>query len=198
MKIKLVLYLLLSLFSIGSFAQNFDIDLLTKINVDRNKSLDPAFTLITDSAIPISIATPVVIYTIGIIEKDISLKKKGLYIGEAFLMSAIISSTMKYTIGRPRPALTYPFIEQVTKANSPSFPSGHTSAAFSTATSLTIAFPKWYVVVPSYLWAGAVGYSRMHLGVHYPSDVLVGAIIGAGSAYLTYKINHWLNSKRNR
>jgi membrane-associated phospholipid phosphatase len=47
-------------------------------------------------------------------------------------------------------------------------------------------------VVPAYTWASAVGYSRMHLGVHYPSDVLAGALLGAGSAWVTYKLNKWL------
>jgi membrane-associated phospholipid phosphatase len=57
------------------------------------------------------------------------------------------------------------------------------------ATSLSLQYPKWYVIAPAYLYAGTVAYSRMDLGVHYPSDVLSGAIIGSGSAYITYKIN---------
>ena len=72
-----------------------------------------------------------------------------------------------------------------------SFPSGHTSLAFSTAASLSIQFNKWYVTLPAYLWAGSVAYSRMYLGVHYPTDVLGGAAVGIGSAYLA----HWLNQK---
>lgn len=60
---------------------------------------------------------------------------------------------------------------------------------FALATSLSLSYPKWYIIVPSYAWAGSVGYSRMDLGVHYPSDVLAGAVIGAGSAWLTYYIN---------
>ena len=54
---------------------------------------------------------------------------------------------------------------------------------------------KWYVVIPSYLWAGWVAYSRMYLGVHYPSDILGGAIVGGGSAFLMYKINNWMARK---
>ncbi len=110
-------------------------------------------------------------------------------------MSGLITSAMKLSIKRDRPFKTYPEIEKESSAGSYSFPSGHTTSAFVTATSLSLAFPKWYVIVPSYAWAGAVGYSRMHLGVHYPSDVAAGAIIGAGSAFLTYKINKWLSQK---
>jgi undecaprenyl-diphosphatase len=56
---------------------------------------------------------------------------------------------------------------------------------------LSIHFKKWYVIVPAYAWATSVGYSRMYLGEHYPTDVLVGAAIGTGSAYLS----KWLYKK---
>lgn len=76
-----------------------------------------------------------------------------------------------------------------------SFPSGHTTDAFSLATSLTLNFKQWYVIVPAYLWAGSVGYSRLYLGAHYPSDVFGGAIVGSTSAFITYKLSKWLNKK---
>ena len=63
-------------------------------------------------------------------------------------------------------------------------PSGHTALAFALATSAALEYKKWYVAVPAFLWASAVGYSRMYLGVHYFSDVLTGAAVGVGSAYL--------------
>jgi len=193
---KFITSLLLILFSINGFSQNADINLLKEINLNRNKSLDPAFTFITNSASPVSFASPIIIFSVGLIENNDTLKNKGLYLGETVLVAFAFSTALKYSINRERPFVTYPFIEKVTAGGSPSFPSGHTSTSFATATSLSIAFPKWYVIAPSFLWAGVVGYSRMHLGVHYPSDVFVGAVVGSGSAWLTYKLNQWINKKR--
>jgi membrane-associated phospholipid phosphatase len=47
-----------------------------------------------------------------------------------------------------------------------------------------IGYPKWYVIVPAALYATTVSLSRPFVGVHYPSDILVGATIGAGVAFL--------------
>ncbi|UFH45987.1 phosphatase PAP2 family protein [Flavobacterium galactosidilyticum] len=178
-------------------AQNIDITILSDINVNRNTSLDPTFKAITNSTLPISVATPLIIYSVGLIKKDSTIKNQALFIGETFLVSAFITTALKYSIKRERPFNTYPDIEKVTAAPGYSFPSGHTSTAFATATSLSMEYPKWYIIAPSFAWASAVGYSRMHLGVHYPSDVVAGAIVGSGSAYISYKLNKWINKKRS-
>lgn len=182
-------------------SQNIDIDILKNINQNRIMNSDPAFRFITNSAIPISVATPFIITTTGYLSKDSMTLRKGLFVAESFLVSIVISTAMKYTFNRPRPFETYPDeITKLSSGGSPSFPSGHTSAAFSTATSLSLAYPKWYVITPAFIWAGAVGYSRMDLGVHYPSDVLMGALVGAGSAVLTDYVNKKLlnNYRKNK
>lgn len=180
---------------LGTLFQNTysqtDINLLRQINVHRNPKLDPAFLFITNTTSAVSLSVPVITYGVGLLQKNDSTKNKGLYIAGTIFTAGAIATTLKYTIKRPRPFVTYPDIVKLASAGSPSFPSGHTSLAFSTATSLSIAFPKWYVIAPSMIWASSVGYSRMHLGVHYPSDVLAGAIIGSGSAFLC----NWLNKK---
>lgn len=194
MRFKLLFILLFPI--VTCFSQNTDIDLLKNINNNRNRNLDNSFKLITNSVGPVSFGTPIIVFGTGLFTNDSVLKKKGLYIGASIILSTGISTLMKYSINRERPFKTYPFIEKISSGGSPSFPSGHTSDAFTTATSLSLAFPKWYVIVPSFTWATAVGYSRMHLGVHYPSDVLIGAIIGAGSSYLCFKAQKWINRKR--
>jgi membrane-associated phospholipid phosphatase len=185
-KIALLFFLLIST---SVFSQNLDIDILKSINVGRNKKLDQPFRILDKSVTPLNIAVPVGIIAVGLINQDGVTTNKGLCIGASLLLASGITTGLKYTINRPRPFVTYPFIERATTVNDPSFPSGHTTSAFALATSLSLAYQKWYVVVPSYLWACSVGYSRMHLGVHYFSDVLVGALVGSGSAFLCYQLN---------
>jgi membrane-associated phospholipid phosphatase len=179
-------------------AQNIDINILRDINVNRNKNLDPTFKLVSKSALPISIAAPIIIYSVGLMKKDSAIKKQAIFIGETFLVNAFVTTALKQVVKRKRPFDSYADIDQAISAGGYSFPSGHTSIAFATATALSMAYPKWYVIAPSFVWASAVGYSRMHLGVHYPSDVFAGAILGSGSAYLTYKANKWINKKRSK
>lgn len=183
---------------VSVFSQNIDIDLLKSINLNRNTQFDGFLKHASNSAGPIAFAIPVLMLGLSYIQKDTLTRKRSLYIGASVLTAVVITNILKYSINRTRPFETYPFIEKVTSGGSPAFPSGHTSDAFSLATAISIAYPKWYVIVPSYAWAVTVGYSRMALGAHYPSDVLAGALIGVGSAYLCYKGQQWLNKRKTQ
>lgn len=179
--------------ALNLWSQNIDINILKDINLSRNKRLDNTFRFITNSATPVAFGLPAILFCIGLMKNDSLTKRNALYIGASVVSTTAIVTILKYSVNRPRPFETYPFIEKVTSGGSPSFPSGHTSDAFALATAVSLAYPKWYVIIPSYAWAGVVGYSRMDLGVHYPSDVLVSAIIGASCAYLCYRVNQKLN-----
>lgn len=96
---------------------------------------------------------------------------------------------MKYSINRNRPYDQVGISSNFYREPSPAFPSGHTSNAFTSATSFVLAYPKWYIAIPAYSWATAVGYSRIHTGVHYPSDVFIGALVGTAGAYITAFLN---------
>ena len=93
---------------------------------------------------------------------------------------------VKYLVRRPRPYVRFSDVEartHVSRWDPYSFPSGHAAIAFALATSWTLSHPKWYVAVPGYVWATSVAVSRVWLGVHYPSDVLFGALLGGVVAW---------------
>jgi len=115
-----------------------------------------------------------------------------LYGLETISAAEFITFSMKIAIHRPRPYLRDTCFFCVKPARSKAFPSGHTSEAFAMATAMSIAVPKWYVIVPAYAWASMIAYARVYLGVHYPTDVIAGAAIGSGCAYLMYELNKWL------
>ena len=130
--------------------------------------------------------------TSGLIEHDKVAVNKAFALFIAVGGSIIITEGLKPIISRTRPANAYPdLIFTHSSTHGPSFPSGHETVAFSTATMVALQYRKWYVTIPAYLWAASVGYSRMYLGVHYPSDVLAGAAIGIASAYAT----QWLTKR---
>ena len=58
------------------------------------------------------------------------------------------------------------------------FPSGHATLAFALASSWALSYPEWYVITTAAVWATSVAVSRVWLGVHYPSDILAGAVFG--------------------
>jgi membrane-associated phospholipid phosphatase len=192
MVIRILCFVCLSL---QVFSQNFDIDFLKKVNVGRNKNLDPGFQFLSGSSDYLAIGTPVTLLTVGFVKNDSELKKQGLNAAITTFGTYAAAYVFKESIKRYRPYLSYPYIENYRNEKGYSFPSGSTSLAFSTATTLSLSYPKWYVIVPSYLYAGSVGYARMHLGAHYPSDVAAGALLGAASAVVTKQLNKLITNK---
>ncbi len=178
-------------------AQNADINLLKSINNNESSFKNSFFKADAQSVAIINIAAPAALFIAGELKHNKQLKKDALYMTGAFVLSSVITQATKRIVKRERPFDKYSFIVKRSSGGGYSFPSGHTSAAFTTATSLSLLFPKWYVVVPAFLWAGSVGYARMYQGVHYPSDVLAGALVGAGSAWLGWKVQKWMDHKHH-
>ena len=194
---KLTAFILL--FVTGSVcAQNLDIHILRYLNTPDKLPSDKFFQFVSNSAVFLDIGVPVGIVTTGLIKHDDQTIRKACVAIAAAAISSGITVAVKYSVNRSRPFVTYPDIAKKSAAGSPSFPSGHTSGAFVLATSLTLSYPKWYIIVPAYSWACTVAYSRMDLGVHYPSDVLAGALIGTGSAWLTHYVNKKLIIKSHK
>jgi membrane-associated phospholipid phosphatase len=197
----LFLFVIVFLFNIKAYAQNDNCDtrFLRNLQQHRTDGKTTFYKTISGSTFPTITAVPLTYFITGMIENNKKLKQDALYMAESLVTSQIISFSTKAIINRPRPSDYDPTLIALRSAQTNAFPSGHTSAAFSTATSLAIVAPKWFVIVPAFGWASLVGYSRLYLGVHYPTDVLAGAIVGSGSAWLMYKANKWIqNSKQHK
>lgn len=101
----------------------------------------------------------------------------------AYALDVSLYLIMKNLIKRDRPAVKLETYQPwITPSDQFSFPSGHTAAAFLFAGLATIFYPAFAPFC--YLWASLIGASRVLLGVHYPSDIAAGALLGTGSALL--------------
>ncbi|MBS1565230.1 MAG: phosphatase PAP2 family protein [Bacteroidetes bacterium] len=180
-------------------AQNIDYSLLRICNIDgRTATLDNTSRFFSNGNVFFITGAPVLLLADGFFRDDPQFIAAGKNALVSLGVSTVVTFAMKSTFKRHRPFETYPNVVKLSSGGGSSFPSGHTSSAFSVATSLSMSFPRWYVIVPSYLWATSVGISRVVLGVHYPSDVLAGALVGMGSAYVTHKAGKWLQGRKGR
>jgi membrane-associated phospholipid phosphatase len=138
-------------------------------------------------------AVPSAVYAIGLVRKDSHAQHTFLLAGEAVIDSEILTTVMKDIDRRLKPVEVPPngsFSDTWFKATEGSFiggigsfPSGHTIAAFSVATVFADRYPKYKWV--AYGLAGLVGFSRVSLQAHHPSDVFAGAVLGYTIAHYT-------------
>lgn len=194
MKRSISLLFLACLLVCNASAQNWDINTLHKVNSWDGKFIRNYNKVISRTEPYIAVGVPVAMALTAWAKHDRELLKDAVYVGTSVAGTFVLTYGMKYLVDRERPFDRYPDrVHAYSYESSPSFPSGHTATAFALATSLSIKYPKWYVIAPSAFWACSVGVSRMNEGVHYPSDVLAGAAIGAGCAVVNIYVNHWLN-----
>ncbi|MBD5134229.1 MAG: phosphatase PAP2 family protein [Clostridiales bacterium] len=92
----------------------------------------------------------------------------------------VVNLTIKPLVARDRPWLVIEnFVNLVPEKDPNSFPSGHTNAAFAFALAVCLSAPKKWMKISAVCAAAVMGLSRLYVGVHFPSDVLVGAVIGS-------------------
>jgi membrane-associated phospholipid phosphatase len=129
---------------------------------------------------------PASFYVMGLARKDSYSQKTALFAGEAVADSLVLYAVINAATRRLRPSDITPqgpFNDTFFRAHNGvfnhSFPSGHTTAAFSVATVFAIRYRKhWWVPWIAYGVAGVIGFSRVTLQSHFPADVFLGAAFG--------------------
>ena len=191
-KILLLIVFLPMKWAIPVHAQHFDKHVTETVNAWHIHGVSRTLSASSDV---LPVAVPVGMLAYGALKSDKTIMKDAVYIGTTVIEAIAVSYGMKHLTDRQRPYMKYPEIihPHGGHTDSSSFPSNHTATAFSLATSLSLTYPKWYVIAPSAAWACGVGISRINQGLHYPTDVVAGAAIGVGCAFLNVYVNKWLN-----
>ena len=134
-------------------------------------------------------------------------RKVGLTMAGALVVMTVCNNLiLKNLFARTRPFnleewkdwFVYP--ELVKRPSSYSFPSGHASSAFAAATGITVS-KKAYYIIPAYLLAAIIAFSRIYVHVHYPTDVIFGALFGIIYGIIAIFLVKWalklINDKTN-
>lgn len=182
-----------------SESRNFDIRLFRSINNYRSGFLDGAVTITDNSMLPASLIIPTAMFLMGRAFDNTYDENTGVLLGTSEVLNLGLTYGIKFLVRRDRPYKTLSRVhhKDVSISDPYSFPSGHSSTTFAISTMFALRYPKQpQIYVPLYLWSVIVGYGRVYFGMHYPSDVLAGAVVGALSSVTVYSLrNHILNFK---
>lgn len=118
--------------------------------------------------------------------RDFKRAKQMVFVAlvSSFLSRFIITDIIRFFYSRPRPFEILDVYKLLEHDGGISFPSGHAAFFFAVAAAVFIFYRKWGILF--YFLALAMGLSRVVAGIHWPSDVLAGAVIGILSAYFIF------------
>ena len=116
-----------------------------------------------------------------------NIRAFGILLLAGITLSYYSSHILKDLFMRARPFMAMPDAVAVVGTGGYSFPSGHATSAFMAAFILSSCFKRWILF---FFLAVVVGLSRVYLGVHYPADVLAGAVLGTIIGYLLVRISN--------
>lgn len=116
-------------------------------------------------------------------------RRTGITMSISMLFNMLATNLfLKNVLARTRPYVAVEGLHRIIEAQSDySFPSGHTACSFAAAVVVFLMCPR-KVGVPTLVLAVGISLSRLYVGVHFPTDVLGGVIVGTAAAFLAYRI----------
>ena len=154
----------------------------------------PDFTALGDKGL-VWIAMAIVMILMG--NKKHPWRETGVLTVVGLGLNALVCNViLKPLFARPRPYTVYGFEPLISYMGDFSFPSGHTSAAFAAAAVLYGRNQKWGRI--AYGFAVLMGFSRLYVGVHYPTDVFFGMLVGIGAGKAVLWMTQWYQEKRTQ
>ena len=168
-----------------------DRSLLTAINFDGPTGYDFFWAMYSDKWTWI----PFMLVVVYCLLRPGNWRHRLLMVGSVALLFVlsdfVVSSFIKNVVCRPRPSHDPAVMDLLSYVNgyrggAYGFPSNHASNGFAAATFLALLLRNRWVTLSAFLWAIGSCYSRMYLGVHYPSDILCGAMLGIVFAIIIF------------
>lgn len=181
----------------GLLVWRFDADILVFIqNYIRNDFLDvvfPFYTTLGEDGI-----IWIVVGLLLLIPKK--TRKCGIMVLAALLVMLVVNNLiLKKVIARTRPCYTdgikhlFPGLVEIPKITSYSFPSGHTTSAFSVAFTIFKQHKKLGII--AIVMASIMAFTRLYVFVHFPTDIYGGIIVAVGIAYFVYRMEKIITPK---
>ena len=156
--------------------EDLDLKATKWVNLHRFKFLDPLIMQTEKHNKNFVYFFPLVMGGFSLITQNKSSLEASKYALFSVMATSLVKQVLKKWVHRKRPYNVDYGIENLVLKRSSSFPSNHTAISFALATSLARSYPQY-----SYLFYGiasVMAYARLHMGVHYVSDVLGGAVLG--------------------
>jgi len=125
------------------------------------------------------------VFALSVLLFIVGRKREGALLFTSVILGSLVTLPLKVVIPRPRPYATIPSAIAYGVERGSSFPSGHSMRAFASACILSRFWSRFALLL--YALAGVVAFSRVYLGQHYPSDILVGSSIGLVVGCLTVR-----------
>jgi membrane-associated phospholipid phosphatase len=180
---------------------NIDVKIFRAINNSQSQFLNKIVPVTDKSILLTSTLVPATLFAVSRAKDNYYDENSSVLMGLSEGLSAGLTFGLKNIFKRDRPFAVLSNVhynKEKFLLDRYSFPSGHTSMSFSMATSLTLRYPDKPVLIASlYLYSTVVSLGRIYLGVHYPSDVLGGMLIGSGSAVIIHSLRKEIIEGKN-